>query len=59
MKRRDFLKWTAVSSAGLALPGSLPVLGRIAQAARGPDLVVARGTPTPQVVRAALDALGG
>ena len=59
MNRRDFLKWTAVSSAGLTLPGSLSALGRIAQAAGGPDLVVARGSSTPQAVRAALDALGG
>lgn len=59
MKRRDFLKWTAVSSAGLALPCGLPALGRIAQAAQGPDLVVAKGASTPQTVRAALDALGG
>lgn len=59
MKRRDFLKWTALSSAGLVLPAGLHALGRIAQAAQGPDLVVARGTPTPQLVRSALDALGG
>lgn len=59
MKRRDFLKWTALSSAGLALPCGLAALGRMAHAARGPDLVVARGTSTPQTVRAALDALGG
>ncbi|HNU84574.1 MAG: twin-arginine translocation signal domain-containing protein [Pseudomonadota bacterium] len=59
MKRRDFLKWTALSSAGLALPCGLAALGRMAHAARGPDLVVVRGTSTPQIVRAALDALGG
>ncbi|MGE5800306.1 MAG: DUF362 domain-containing protein [Syntrophaceae bacterium] len=59
MKRRDFLKWTAVSSAGLAIPGGLATLGRMAEAAQGPDLVVAKGASTPQVVRAALDAAGG
>lgn len=59
MKRRDFLKWTASSSVGLALPGGLATLGRMAEAAQGPDLVVAKGASTPQVVRAALDAMGG
>jgi uncharacterized protein (DUF362 family) len=59
MKRRDFLKWTAMSSAGLALPGGLCTLGRMAEAAQGPDLVVAKGAATPQIVRAALDAMGG
>jgi uncharacterized protein (DUF362 family) len=31
----------------------------MAQAAQGPDLVVAKGAATPQIVRAALDAMGG
>ena len=57
MKRRDFLKWTAASA--LALPGGLSSLGRVVQAAQGPDLVVANGAATAQVVRAALDAMGG
>jgi uncharacterized protein (DUF362 family) len=59
MKRRDFLKWTAASSVGLALPVSLATLGRMAEAAQGPDLVVAKGASPQQVVRAALDAMGG
>jgi len=57
MKRRDFLKWTAASA--LALPGGLSCLGRVVQAAQGPDLVVANGAATAQVVRSALDAMGG
>ncbi len=59
MKRRDFLKWTAASATALALPGGLSSLGRVVQAAQGPDLVVANGASTAQVVRAALDAMGG
>ena len=59
MNRRKFLKVTAATSVGLALPGGLATLGRMAEAAQGPDLVVAKGASTPQVVRAALDAMGG
>jgi uncharacterized protein (DUF362 family) len=41
------------------LPNGLCGLSRIAEAAQGPDLVVAKGASTPQVVRSAMDAMGG
>jgi uncharacterized protein (DUF362 family) len=41
------------------LPGGLSSFGSVVQAAQGPDLVVANGAATAQVVRAALDAMGG
>lgn len=59
MNRRKFLKVTAAASAGLVLPEGLSGLCRIVEAAQGPDLVVAKGASTPQVVRSALDAMGG
>ena len=59
MNRRKFLKVTAAASAGLVWPEALSGLRRIAEAAQGPDLVVAKGASTPQVVRSAMDAMGG
>jgi uncharacterized protein (DUF362 family) len=59
MNRRKFLKVTAAASAGLMLPSGLPGLSRIVEAAQGPDLVVAKGASTPQIVRSAMDAMGG
>jgi uncharacterized protein (DUF362 family) len=59
MNRRKFLKVTAAASAGLVLPNGLSGLSRIVEAAQGPDLVVAKGASTPQIVRSAMDAMGG
>jgi uncharacterized protein (DUF362 family) len=59
MNRRKFLKVTAAASAGLILPSGLSGLSRIVEAAQGPDLVVAKGASTPQIVRSAMDAMGG
>jgi uncharacterized protein (DUF362 family) len=59
MNRRKFLKVTAAASAGLILPSGLSGLNRIVEAAQGPDLVVAKGASTPQIVRSAMDAMGG
>jgi uncharacterized protein (DUF362 family) len=59
MNRRNFLKVTAAASAGLMLPNGLSGLSRIVEAAQGPDLVVAKGASTPQIVRSAMDAMGG
>jgi len=59
MDRRKFLKVTAAASAGLMLPNGLSSLSRIVEAAQGPDLVVAKGASTPQIVRSAMDAMGG
>jgi uncharacterized protein (DUF362 family) len=59
MNRRKFLKITAAASAGLVLPNGLSDLSRIVEAAQGPDLVVAKGASTPQIVRSAMDAMGG
>jgi uncharacterized protein (DUF362 family) len=59
MNRRKFLKVTAAASAGLILPSGLSGLSQIVEAAQGPDLVVAKGASTPQIVRSAMDAMGG
>jgi uncharacterized protein (DUF362 family) len=59
MNRRKFLKFTAAASAGILLPNGLSGLSRIVEAAQGPDLVVAKGASTPQVVRSAMEAMGG
>ncbi len=58
MNRRKFIKLTAAASAGLVWP-DLSGLRPIVEAAQGPDLVVAKGASTPQVVRSAMDAMGG
>ncbi len=59
MNRRKFLKVTAAASAGLMIPEGLCGLCRIVEAAQGPDLVVAKGASTPQIVRSAMEAMGG
>jgi uncharacterized protein (DUF362 family) len=59
MDRREFIKLTALTGAGLSLPEGI---GRIVEAAESsirPDLVVAQGSSPEQIVKAALDAMGG
>ncbi len=59
MDRRTFIKRGAAAGLGIAVPEGLSGLCRIVEAAQGPDLVAAKGASTPQVVRSALDAMGG
>lgn len=58
MKRRDFLKDTAGTLGGLA---ALELLSPVLQAAPAvwPDLAVVHGASAAQIVRAAVNALGG
>ncbi len=57
MDRRKFLKTAAIGGIGL----SLPALGPLSALAknRRPDLAVAHGPSPEQIVRSAIDALGG
>jgi uncharacterized protein (DUF362 family) len=59
MDRRGFLKLAAMTGAGLSLPGRLAVLAEAAEQAMRPGLVVAGGASPEQLVKSALDALGG
>ena len=59
MDRRTFIKLTALSGAGLAVPKEFGVLAHAAESAKRPDLVVAHGGSAEQIVKAALDAMGG
>lgn len=59
MDRREFLKGTVLTGAGLSIPYGLGALAEAAQAAARPDLVVAHGASPETIVRAAIDALGG
>lgn len=58
MERRDFLKGTAGTLAGLAAWDSLAPRLLAAPTAR-PDLAVVHGAPPERIVRAAVEALGG
>ena len=59
MDRREFLKLAALTGAGLTMPGGLDLLAGAAEAAAGPDLVVAHGASPGAIVTAAINALGG
>jgi uncharacterized protein (DUF362 family) len=59
MDRRDFLKLTALAGAGLSIPWELDLLAGSAEAVTRPDLVVAHGASPGEIVKAAIDALGG
>jgi uncharacterized protein (DUF362 family) len=58
MDRRKFLKTAAIGSIGLTLP-SLDPLAVPAAPPAPPDLAVVQGASPEQIVRAAIDALGG
>lgn len=58
VSRRDFLKCGLAAGAGLVLPLYIDIR-TLSAAERLPDLAVARGTPPPALVKAAVDALGG
>jgi uncharacterized protein (DUF362 family) len=59
MDRRRFLKLAALTGAGLSVPGGLNVLAEAAEQAARPDLVVAHGASPEQIVKAAIDVMGG
>jgi uncharacterized protein (DUF362 family) len=59
MDRREFLKLAALTGAGLTLPSGLDLLAGAAEAAAGPDLVVAHGASPEKIVTAAISAMGG
>jgi uncharacterized protein (DUF362 family) len=59
MDRRNFLKLAALTGAGLSMPWGLDLLAGSAEAAGRPDLVVAHGASPGEIVKAAIDALGG
>jgi len=58
LKRRDFLKITALTGIGFSLPGGL-VRTAEGLAPAKPDLAVSTGTSPANITRAAIDALGG
>jgi len=53
------MKLAALTGAGLSLPKGLDLLAGAAEAASLPDLVVAHGASPGQLVKAAIDAMGG
>ncbi|HTP04093.1 MAG TPA: DUF362 domain-containing protein [Nitrospirota bacterium] len=59
MDRRKFLKLTALAGVGLSIPQGLNVFAEAAEASAPPDLVVAHGASPEQIVKAAIDAMGG
>src|SRR5512143_1312548 len=59
MDRRKFLKLTALAGAVLSMPWGRDLLAGPAEAAAQPDLVVAHGASPAEIVKAAIDALGG
>jgi uncharacterized protein (DUF362 family) len=59
MDRRKFLKLTALAGVGLSMPRGLNALAEAAEASARPDLVVAHGASPEQIVKAAIDAMGG
>ena len=59
MDRRTFIKLSALTGAGCALPSGLNAIAGAAEKAARPDLVVAHGASPEKIVKAALDAMGG
>jgi uncharacterized protein (DUF362 family) len=57
--RRKFIKLAALTGAGFTLPRGLNTLADAAEKAAMPDLVVAHGASPENIVKAALDAMGG
>jgi uncharacterized protein (DUF362 family) len=57
--RRNFLKLAAMTGAGLSMPWGLEALAGSAGTAGSPDLAVAHGVSPAEIVKAAIDALGG
>ncbi|MDI6801705.1 MAG: DUF362 domain-containing protein [Thermodesulfovibrionales bacterium] len=59
MNRREFLKFAAITSAGLTMPNSINRLANIAEASKKTDLVVVHGSSPAKITKAAIDAMGG
>ena len=59
MDRRKFIKLTALTGAALTLPEGLGRIVEAGEAFARPDLVVAHGGSPEQIVKVALDAMGG
>src|SRR5512143_870984 len=59
MDRRKFLKLTVLAGIGLSMPPELNVLAEAAEASARPDLVVVHGASPEQIVKVAIDAMGG
>ena len=59
MDRRQFLKLSALTGAGLSLPNGFTSLAEAVESETRPDLVVAHGASPANIVTAAIDALGG
>ncbi len=59
MDRRTFLKLAALGGAGLSLPAGWNFPAEAGQQTARPDLVVVHGPSPEQLVRAAIEALGG
>jgi len=58
LRRRDFIKITALTGLGLSLPQGLIRIAEVAAAAKV-DLAIASGTSPEKITRAAINALGG
>ena len=59
MDRRKFIKLTALTGAALTIPEGFGRIVEAGEAAVRPDLVVAHGESPEQIVKAAIDAMGG
>jgi uncharacterized protein (DUF362 family) len=59
MDRRVFLKLLALTGAGLSIPERFQTIADAAETPSRPDLVVAKGASPANVLKAALDAMGG
>lgn len=59
MNRREFIKSTAVVTAGISMPSFIDMIISDADAAEKIDLVVAHGSSPSRITRAAIDAMGG
>ena len=59
MNRRQFLKTSALVGAALSMPGRLDLVWPKAEAAGLPDLAIVHGPSPAEIVKAALEALGG
>jgi len=59
MDRRTFVKLTALTGIGMAMPAGLDLLAEAVEAATPPDLAVVHGDSPARIVKAAIDAVGG
>lgn len=59
IRRREFIKITALTGIGLSLPNGLMQMAGSASVATKVDLALASGNSPEKITRAAIDALGG